>query len=169
MDEPGRARRLLPPRLADLAGLCRALNEAEARYVLVGGLAVRAHGGERTTKDVDLLIDPAPENLARIETAFLVLRYISAGEAANTDAATERGAVPVWDVVVVDIITEANGVTWEAARTDIVDVEVGGVNVPVVGIRTLLASKQFFRPGRNYDEMDARFLQSLLDGHSGRP
>jgi hypothetical protein len=29
------------------------------RYVLIGGFSVIAHGGDRTTKDLDLLIDEA--------------------------------------------------------------------------------------------------------------
>jgi predicted nucleotidyltransferase len=61
------------PEPEDLARLCRALNEAGARYVLIGGFAVVAHGASRFTKDVDLLVDDAPENIARIKTALRVL------------------------------------------------------------------------------------------------
>ena len=42
------------PQLADLV---RALNAHHVLYVLIGGFAVIAHGGARTTKDIDLLID----------------------------------------------------------------------------------------------------------------
>jgi len=44
-----------PPTIDDVRRLCRALDEAQARYVLIGGFAVILPGGERTTKDVDLL------------------------------------------------------------------------------------------------------------------
>ena len=47
------------PEPEDLARVCRALNDAGARYVLVGGFAVVAHGAGRFTKDIDLLIDDA--------------------------------------------------------------------------------------------------------------
>lgn len=40
-----------------------ALNEASVRYVVVGGLAVVAHGYVRATMDVDLVIDLNRENL----------------------------------------------------------------------------------------------------------
>ena len=53
------------PQLDDLARLARALNAHQVRYVLIGGFAVIAHGGARTTKDIDLLIDASPENVAR--------------------------------------------------------------------------------------------------------
>jgi hypothetical protein len=38
------------PQIEDLVRICRALNEAGARYILIGGFAVIAHGGARTTK-----------------------------------------------------------------------------------------------------------------------
>lgn len=39
----------------------RALEDAEARYVVVGGLAVVAHGFARLTGDIDLVIDSEPD------------------------------------------------------------------------------------------------------------
>src|SRR5438067_2260204 len=49
------------PQIEDVVRICRALNNAGARYVLIGGFAVIAHGGARTTKDIDLLVDAGPE------------------------------------------------------------------------------------------------------------
>jgi hypothetical protein len=43
---------------------------AQVEYVLIGGLAVSAHGAVRTTKDVDICPSPAPANLGRL-AAFL--------------------------------------------------------------------------------------------------
>jgi len=45
--------------------IVRALNAAEVEYLIVGGLAVNAHGYERLTQDVDLVIGPAPQNIVR--------------------------------------------------------------------------------------------------------
>ena len=57
------------PEPEDLVRICRALNEADARYVLIGGFAVIAHGASRFTKDIDLLVDDAPDNaLEQIES-----------------------------------------------------------------------------------------------------
>ncbi|HVS65426.1 MAG TPA: nucleotidyl transferase AbiEii/AbiGii toxin family protein [Thermoanaerobaculia bacterium] len=58
MDEEPDGREVRPT-LEDLRRLCRSLDEAGARYVLIGGFAMILHGGERTTKDIDLLVDPA--------------------------------------------------------------------------------------------------------------
>ena len=61
------------PQLKDLLSLCRALNGAGARYVIVGGFAVILHGYARGTMDLDLLIDPSPENVRKIKVALAVL------------------------------------------------------------------------------------------------
>jgi hypothetical protein len=53
--------------LANLVRICRALNDAGARYVLIGGFAVIAHGASRFTKAIDLLVDDSPENVARVK------------------------------------------------------------------------------------------------------
>jgi hypothetical protein len=45
--------------------IVRALNAAEVEYLIVGGLAVNAHGYERLTQDVDLVIKLAPHNIVR--------------------------------------------------------------------------------------------------------
>jgi hypothetical protein len=44
--------------------LVRALDKAGVRYLVAGGLAVNAHGYLRFTRDVDLVLQLAPENIA---------------------------------------------------------------------------------------------------------
>lgn len=50
------------PELEDLVSVCRSLNREGVRYLLIGGFAVILHGLVRTTKDIDLLVDPSEEN-----------------------------------------------------------------------------------------------------------
>jgi hypothetical protein len=45
--------------------IVKALNAAKVQYLIVGGLAVNAHGYERFTKDVDLVIGLERENILR--------------------------------------------------------------------------------------------------------
>jgi hypothetical protein len=52
MDEEDDGLHVRAPTLEDLARLCRSLNDTAARYILIGGFAVIAHGGGRTTKDI---------------------------------------------------------------------------------------------------------------------
>ena len=47
-----------PATWEDVKMLARFLNEAGAEYALVGGYAVAAHGYNRFTEDIDLLVNP---------------------------------------------------------------------------------------------------------------
>jgi predicted nucleotidyltransferase len=53
-----------------------ALNEAEVRYLVVGGLAVVAHGHVRFTADLDLVVDFEESNLRRSLAVFKALGYV---------------------------------------------------------------------------------------------
>jgi predicted nucleotidyltransferase len=63
-------------KLSGLESIFKALNQADVRYLIVGGVAVNAHGYGRSTYDVDLVLSMDPENIA---LAFSVL-----GEAGYT-------------------------------------------------------------------------------------
>jgi hypothetical protein len=52
-----------------------ALNGCGARYLVVGGLAVVAHGYVRLTADIDLVLDPDPAALRRAIAALAALGY----------------------------------------------------------------------------------------------
>src|SRR3954447_10155391 len=43
-----------------------ALNARDVAYVIVGGIAVAAHGVVRATGDLDVVPDPSPDNLERL-------------------------------------------------------------------------------------------------------
>jgi predicted nucleotidyltransferase len=73
------------PQIEDLVRICRALNDAGARYLLIGGFAVIAHGGARTTKDIDLLVDASPENVARVKQGLRILEDRAVDDVADTD------------------------------------------------------------------------------------
>jgi hypothetical protein len=56
-----------PPRFYDLL---RVLCEHEVAFVIIGGFAVSLQGYTRTTKDIDIVPDPAPENVSRLWDAL---------------------------------------------------------------------------------------------------
>lgn len=59
----------------ELVAQLRALAGVGVEFVVIGGLAVMAHGYIRATEDADVVADPAPQNLARLSR---VLREIEA-------------------------------------------------------------------------------------------
>ncbi len=144
-----------PPTLEDVARIGRALNEAEARYVLIGGFAVIVHGSGRTTKDIDFLIDPSPDNVARIKSALRVLPDNAAAEIEEGDVEKYQ-VVRVADEVVVDLLASACGVSYDDAVAEAKPRDIGGEEILVASMQTLIRTKQTIRPA---DHMDCEYLE----------
>jgi hypothetical protein len=53
-----------------LVGYIRLLAEHSVDYLIVGGVGSRIQGAAVTTQDLDIMPDPAPENLDRLATAL---------------------------------------------------------------------------------------------------
>ncbi len=159
MDEEDDGLHVRAPTLEDLARLCRSLNETAARYILIGGFAVIAHGGGRTTKDIDFLVDSSPENVARLKVALRVLPDNAAEEIAEGDIEKYK-VVRVADEVLVDLLGEACGISYADAIKDAEILDLAGTQVPVASKLTLIATKQTIRPS---DRLDVDFLTSLIE------
>ncbi len=56
--------------MTQLERLLTALCDAEVEFILVGGVAARAHGSSRVTDDLDVAYARSPANLERIVTAL---------------------------------------------------------------------------------------------------
>ncbi len=52
-------------RVLEFENIVRVLNAADVRYLVVGGIAVVAHGYGRMTFDLDLVLQLQPENVIR--------------------------------------------------------------------------------------------------------
>jgi len=57
----------------DLRSLLEVLDAEGIRFVVIGGVAVGAHGYVRGTEDLDLVPDPDPANLDRLTDALTKL------------------------------------------------------------------------------------------------
>lgn len=145
------------PEPEDVVRLCRALNEADARYVLIGGFAVIAHGAARFTKDVDLLVDDTPDNIRRIKRGLSVLADNAAANVADTDV-RDHVVVRVADEIIVDLMGKACGVSYSEAMADVEQLDLGGVAVPVASPTALIRMKNTYRP---QDQIDREYLESL--------
>ena len=147
------------PEVDDLVRICRSLNEAGARYVLIGGFAVIAHGGGRTTRDIDFLVDDSPENIVKVKSALRVLVDHAADEIRNEDV-QRYAVVRVADEVIVDLLGRACGLTYFDVAPDVESMTVDGVMIPVASKRALIRTKDTARPS---DMADRQFLQALID------
>jgi hypothetical protein len=147
-----------PPSLEDLVRLCRALNREQARYVVIGGMAVIQAGFPRATLDIDLLIDASPDNIARVRRALLDLPDQAVRDMGEDDLA-KYVVVKVADEIVVDLMARAGGVEYEEASRMVEVTDVEGVAIPFAGPALLLKTKQTVR---DRDRIDREYLELLL-------
>src|SRR5437660_3596400 len=107
------------PTAEDLRDLCRELNQRGAKYVVIGGFALRAANYVRRTMDVDLLVAADPENEAKVFAALSTLpdnavRDLRPGEL------KQYNVIRVADEIVVDLMRTACGIDYAEASKDIV-------------------------------------------------
>ena len=55
--------------------LIRLLNGQSAEYLIIGAQALAAHGYTRATSDIDILINPSEQNIARVRAALEAFGY----------------------------------------------------------------------------------------------
>lgn len=147
-----------PPQVEDLVLICRSLNAASARYVVIGAFAINFHGLTRGTMDIDLLIDASPENVRKVKVALSALPDNAAAQVDDGDVRT-HSVVRVADEVVVDLMAKACGVDIERALIGVLHEEIDGVSIPYPDAATLIATKDTVRPK---DHADVQFLKMKI-------
>jgi len=147
-----------PPTLEDLVALCRRLNDEQARYVVVGGMAIIQAGFVRATEDVDLLIDASQDNVARVRRALMTLPDAAVRDVADDDVENYT-VVRVADEIVIDLMKQACGIDYDEASNDVNIVEIQGVAIPFAQPALLWRMKETVR---DKDRLDRLFLAKLL-------
>ena len=114
----------------DFKELLSVLNKHKVKYLVIGAYAVGYHAQPRATKDLDVLIQPAPKNSEAVYRALVEFGAPNIGTLTPADFA-EKGTFYRMGVppVAIDILPEIKGVTFAAAwrnRTSVViDTETG--------------------------------------------
>jgi predicted nucleotidyltransferase len=149
-----------PATLEDLKTLARALNEQGARYLLIGGWALFAHGLQRATVDVDLLLPAGAGSAEAVRRALLVLPDHAARDI--EPAWFEEGeTIRVADAFVVDLMFKACGETYESLLPFAKTIDLDGVPVVTVTLEGLLKTKQSYR---EKDALDRKAIERVLAG-----
>lgn len=162
-------------KLAGFEAVVHALAEARVRYLVAGGLAVSAHGYLRLTKDVDLVIQLAHENVLAAFAALERIGYrplvpVTAEEFANAaqreDWIRTKGMTVLnfWSdrhrETPVDVfVAEPFAFDEEYARA--LRKPLGSVDVRFVSIATLIRMKE--AAGRAQDRIDVEYLRRIAD------
>ncbi len=99
--------------------LVRAFTANGVEFVVIGGLAVAWYCADRQADDMDLPVNPTPENSARISRAFDGLRM----NGYNSDSFTKPGLqVPLKRLYYAELLTsQKDGPTYSEVAEDAVD------------------------------------------------
>lgn len=138
----------------DAAAILRALADHRVDFIVIGGLAVQAHGHTRTTQDLDLVPERSPANLERLRTALEQL-------GARRVGARRAEPVRLPSSGIIELETDAGGVdvhldppgaaSYEELRSRALRLNVG-TDVLVAGRDDLIAMKR--ASGRPIDRGD---------------
>lgn len=147
----------------DVATIVRYLDEAGVEYTLVGGYAIAAHGFNRFSEDIDILVNPSSDNSRRW---IVALSRLPDGAARELEAAPDvfaddkRYAIRINDEFTIDVMPSIAGLTWEEMKPHIIRRQIGAVMVPLLDLPGLLKTKQGVRPK---DQMDAAVISRALE------
>jgi len=151
------------------------LNNASVRYVVVGGLAVVAHGYLRLTMDVDLVIDLERDNLLRALNALEMVGYkprLPVTKEQFADAHTRESwardknmmVFSLWNPshvkgIIINVFVKCPfDFADEYAKAKWMEME-GGVRIPFVGLDCLLRMKAM--AARPKDLLDIQYLERI--------
>lgn len=153
----------------DIQGILEALAGDEVEFLIIGGVAVGFHGFVRGTKDVDIVPNPEPDNLARLAKALAALdAYVDGAEefaddelpdpldpdalalGGNWVLETRLGRFDVMQWIGEDPL-------WEKLAPAAVEAEIGGLVLKVVDYDGLVALKE--EAGRPQDLIDLERLR----------
>lgn len=141
----------------DFRDLLSAFSDAEVRFLVVGAHAVSFYAVPRYTKDIDLWIDPTPENTSRTWEALArfgaPLDGVTAEDLAIPGTVLQVGVEPNR----IDILTCVAGLEFSEAWSRRVTSSYGRVPVSFPCLDDLLASKRAC--GRPQDLVDAEWLE----------
>lgn len=167
-------------KLASVAAVLEALSREKVRVLVVGGLAVNAHGYLRFTKDADLAIELVPENIQRAFLALASIGYhprVPVTATQFSDPAVRESWIRDKDMKVLQFWSNAHRdtpvdvfviepfdfpVEFAEAHTDVV--EIPGhlpVQARYVRIPTLIAMKEVL--GRPIDLDDVQHLRWIQE------
>jgi hypothetical protein len=140
-----------------------ALNEADVRFVIVGGLAVAAHGVVRATHDLDLVPDPDLSNVATLAACLTELGGTHPIEGALTgDNLARPAAITIrtrhGDVQVLNRMPAIP--PWRQLYAERVTVKLpDGPRAPICSLAHLRAMKR--AAGRARDQVDLAELDAV--------
>ncbi len=150
----------------DVFELLRVLNRDRVDYVIIGGIAVQAHGHRRTTKDLDVIAEPTSVNLGRLQDALVELdarpRDLPEAGPPTLEQLETAAIVPPLSTRhgSIHILRDVPGApSYQDLRERALVVEVEGLELRIAGLDDLIAMKR--EAGRPGDLEDLAVLTAI--------
>lgn len=133
------------------------LIEEKAEFALVGGWAVAFHGYPRFTGDMDILVNPTPENSAKVIKVLHRFGFGSLSIGAE-DLQAEANVIQLGDPPLrIDIITSLDGIANDEVFSGATTRDFYGLQIPIISKEHLVKNKK--ATGRTQDLLDLENLE----------
>lgn len=144
----------------DFVDLLRALSGAEVRFLIVGAYALALYSKPRATGDLDVWVEPTPENAARVIEALKAfgapLADVHPSDFSQAGIVFQIGVAPRR----IDILTELTGVTFQEAWSERVRQRIGPCEADFIGRRALIQNKRTLGRPKDLADLEALETQS---------
>jgi hypothetical protein len=142
----------------DFLEFIRALLDAEVRFIVVGAYAVNLYVDPRATGDLDIWIEPVPDNASRVMRALRAfgapLAELSDADFASPGVTFQIGLPPRR----IDVLTQISGLEFGEAWADRRDFSFGPLMVPFLSKAAVIKNKR--AAGRPKDIADLHELEN---------
>lgn len=159
-----------------LLGMVRGLTDARVEFVVIGGVAARAHGSVRVTEDLDICYSRDGANLDRLALLLAAWRAYPRGIEPGLPFIMDRRTLDntmiltlITDQGELDLLDRVEGVgNFSAVRRAAVRVEAaGGLMFWALGLKALVRAKRATKRPRDLDQLPE--LEALLELRKSAP
>jgi len=147
--------------IQDFEDMLQFLDKHQVRYLIMGGLAFIYHAKPRYTKDMDLWIDPEPENVERANHALSEFGSPFLLDPKNIKEMLQLGIAPDR----IDFLIDVGGLRFNSAWEKRVKGRYGQANANWIDIDSLIRIKSSIDNPRHQE--DARVLREVKKRHHG--
>jgi hypothetical protein len=156
--------------------ILRRLQAHGVRFVLIGGLAAKAHGSPTLTVDIDICPARDPDNLERLAAVLGELGARLRGAPRDVPFHPDRGTLERLEILTLatdrgdlDVVVRPPGVDgYDELKSNALDAELAaGLRVPVAELEDLIRMKR--AAGRPKDRVELEILGALRDERDAEP
>jgi predicted nucleotidyltransferase len=138
----------------DFKDFVELLQKNDAEYLIVGGYAVGVHGHPRFTGDLDIWLNPTPDNAKRILATVNEFGF-SSFKLAESDFTKEGNIVQLgYPPLRIDLLTSIDGVTFKECYKNKKVVEMEGTFVNFIGYWDLIKNKKESARPKDIDDIE---------------